>query len=166
MEGSRMNTRLGRLWIGLSQGNPGLLINCWVIGGIWKPYVSSLNGGRVAWYSTRSDIVTDQNVGGLWSMPAQLKQKTVRKTTVLEWFENMKCLSLSVCHLAVFQSWTSYLTSSERGESGLSADKFFFEIYPANSYFQAYFWVVLGSTNLTPHFGLSLCDFLEDIKLP
>ena len=35
----------------------------------------------------------------------------------------MKCLSLSDCHLAVSQSWASYYTSSERGESELSADK-------------------------------------------
>ena len=75
--------------------------------------------------------------------------KTVRKTTVLEWCENMKCLSLSGCHLAVSQSWASYHTSSERGESELPADQKFFEFLTINSYFQAYFWVGPASAKLT-----------------
>ena len=48
--------------------------------------------------------------------------KTVSKTTVLEWWENKGYLNLSACHWAVSQSWASYHTSSERGESELSAD--------------------------------------------
>ena len=49
--------------------------------------------------------------------------------TVLEWCENRGCLSLSVCHLAVSQSWASYHTSSERGDSGLPADIFFWNFF-------------------------------------
>ena len=42
--------------------------------------------------------------------------------TVLDWSENMSCLSLSGCHLAVSQSWAGYHISFERGDSGLPAD--------------------------------------------
>ena len=61
--------------------------------------------------------------------PGATQAKTVRKTTVLEWCENMKRLSLSVCHLAVSQSWASYHTSSERGESEPSAGENFLNFF-------------------------------------
>ena len=46
----------------------------------------------------------------------------------MEWCENVKCLSLSGCHLAIYQSWASYQTSSERGEFELSADLWSFHL--------------------------------------
>ena len=61
----------------------------------------------------------------------------------------MKCLSLSGCPLAILQSWASYHTSSERGESELPADQKFFEFLSINSYFQAYFLAVPTSAKLT-----------------
>ena len=48
-------------------------------------------------------------------------------------------LNLSACHLAVSQSWASYHTSSERGDSGLSADVIFFEFFQANRYYLSMF---------------------------
>ena len=83
--------------------------------------------------------------------PGATQAKTVRKTTVLEWCENMTCLSLSGCHLAASQSWASYHTSSERRESELSADKSFLNSF-AISYFQAYFWVSPALTKGRPTF--------------
>ena len=73
-----------------------------------------------------------------WSRMVDLstsQTKTVRKRTVLEWCENMKCLSLSACHLTVSQSWPSYHASSERGEYKLYADKKYFEFFHTDSYF-------------------------------
>ena len=84
--------------------------------------------------------------------PGTTEAKTVRKTTVLDWFENMKCLSLSGCHFAVSQSWASYHTLSERRESELPADQTFFEFLPITSYFLAYFWDVPTSAKLTHNF--------------
>ena len=54
--------------------------------------------------------------------PQRNQAKTGRETTVLKWWENIGCLHLPVCHLAICQSWAGYHTSSERGHSGLSAD--------------------------------------------
>ena len=60
-----------------------------------------------------------------WVNADATQANTVRKTTVLEWCENIKCLTLSGCHLAVSQSWASYHNSLERRESELSADENF-----------------------------------------
>ena len=77
-----------------------------------------------------------------------------------------ECQNLLNCHLAISCSWIDYHTSSERGDSGVSADSKNFEIFHTNGYFQAYFWVALGSTKLHPQLGLSLSHFFSDIRLP
>ena len=78
----------------------------------------------------------------------------------------MKCLSLTGCDMAVSQSWASYHTSSERGESELCADENLFEFFHTNSHYQAYFWVVSALIKVRLHFGLLLSHFLLDIQLP
>ena len=77
-----------------------------------------------------------------------------------------ECQNLLNCHLAISCSWIDYHTSSERGDSGVSADSKKFWIFHTNGYFQAYFWVALGSTKLHPQLGLSLSHFFSDIRLP
>ena len=77
-----------------------------------------------------------------------------------------ECQNLLNCHLAISCSWIDNHTSSERGDSGVSADSKKFWIFHTNGYFQAYFWVALGSTKLHPQLGLSLSHFFSDIRLP
>ena len=76
-----------------------------------------------------------------------------------------ECQNYLNCHFAISWSWIGYHTSSERGDSGLSADFKNFEIFSKNSYFQACFWVVPALTNLALHFGLSLSHLLLDIRV-
>ena len=72
---------------------------------------------------------------------------------------------LSACHLAVSLSWISYHTSFERGHTGLPADIKIRTIFQLIGILWLYFGVQLGSTNEAQHFGLSLCNSLEHIRL-
>ena len=88
--------------------------------------------------------------------------------TTLHWemARNKGLLNLLDCHLAISWSWAGYHTSSERGISGLSADLKFLNFFKQIAIFKPYFWVVLASTRWPLHFGLSLCNLLEQIMLP
>ena len=81
-----------------------------------------------------------------WGMFLRLEGETV-----LDWSENMHCLSLSGCHLAVSQSWAGYHTSFERGDSRLPADMKIRTVIQLIgilwSYFE-YFWGVANILNI------------------
>ena len=71
----------------------------------------------------------------------------VSKTTAhCELSRNKGYLNLLDCHLVISKSQASYHTSSERGESGLSADLKIFTIVYRIDILQAYFGVGLGSS--------------------
>ena len=72
--------------------------------------------------------------------------------TELAW--NMGYLNLLGCHLAISQSWASYHTSSERGETGLVADSKILTNAQQINILQYYFWVVLWSSKWAQHLGL------------
>ena len=78
-----------------------------------------------------------------------------------EMIRKWECQNLLNYHMAIPWSRIGYHTSCEWGDSGLPADQKNFEFAFSNSYFQAYFWVALGSTKLHPHFGLSLSHFFQ-----
>ena len=118
----------------------------------------------VAWSAPKHYRMTDQNEEGCLQTPAgphcaKSKQKNVR----IIWKGEVSYLS--ACHLAVSLSWVSYHTSFERGHTGLPADIKIRTIVQLIGILWLYFGVQLGSTNEAQHFGLSLCNSLEHIRL-
>ena len=63
---------------------------------------------------SRADYVSTQ--------PYRVHSLDNAKTGEYRRYMTSGCLHLSVCHLAICQSWPGYHTSSERGHSGLFAD--------------------------------------------
>ena len=86
--------------------------------------------------------------------------------TVLEWCEKRSCFSLSACHLKVSQSCASYHTSFQRADSGPYAELKILNFFQQITIIQAWFCGVPGSTDSPLHFGLYLCNQLEQIRLP
>ena len=137
-------------------------MNILVFGGIWKVFTSSFIWDMLANSAPRGYRVIDQNVEDSWLRAA--RPQCARQKAKQSW--KRECLSLSACHLAVCWSWGSYYTSFERGHSRLSTDIKIGSIVQLIGIIQMCFGVWLLSTSYLQHFGLSLCNPLEQIRLP
>ena len=116
-QGDRMKlyiTRPGWLWIGMSPGKAGFLINWGVIGATSNLYYPSTNGVMVACYPPRRDWVTDQNVEVCWLTPVLLRNMLENSY----WYEkNPKILYQQLAQTLLFQMRYDSLPNSKKQPS-------------------------------------------------